>query len=189
MDNGLRKNNLAYLLDERTVFSAGVSVLPAVKLASAYTGLLGEGLGLRVFPLPLPGSEKRYQFSVTNTIGIYGGSEHKEEAFEFIVYMLQDDVIGNPNLNLMVGGIPVNKTAYELLFKNMQKKPKIGTRLPEELVADSMQILNNLAWSSLYDRQIEGIVKKYMAMYFSGEMTSAAAARAIDENVNLYLSE
>ena len=62
-------------------------------------------------PMPLGDSGKRYLDYGFNGLSVPATSEHPEEAFEFLKYMVSAEV--NTAICEMYGALPVNKAAYE----------------------------------------------------------------------------
>lgn len=174
----LYKPNLSKLIDyhfAREVVFGGEDV--------TLTGLTcSEGNGGMIYPV--------------DTLAVSAVSAHKEEAWEFIKFCMQEENSSNFNLS-------VNQTALEQsMTKEIQRDVENDTwshimdgvsvevSVPTQAEADElMAYLEGITVCTFSDSKITAIVQEEAGKYFAGDQTVEACAASIQNRVSIYLAE
>jgi multiple sugar transport system substrate-binding protein len=153
------------------------------------------------------GSKEVIPFNASTMMVINEKSAVKGEAWEFIKFLMSEEMQSSPNLY----GFPINKAAYGKLVDELRKSVKNGT-LPVQqdniIVIDGKEItmpssvkvtdqdFDNLAklvsganYLSTSDTKVEEIVSEEAKAYFSGQKSADEVAKLIQNRVTTYLNE
>ena len=138
--------------------------------------------------------------------GINSYSQNKKLAWEFIKFMLGDEM--QQSLNIL--GSPVNKAAFiEDSKMNFIKIPNYVSIVEGEYTVDGFQMLtdekylaaydeymkylnvfvNNLSFYPIIDETIGDMISSETAQFFNGTKTAAEAADSLQDKVQMYLDE
>jgi ABC-type glycerol-3-phosphate transport system substrate-binding protein len=146
------------------------------------------GKELDIFPIPVPGEEKKFVYRPVSTIGICNSCKNKKAAFEFITFLISDKMMANPGDNHL-NDMPVNKAAANKLMAHFQKEPIGGLALPDRIMNKIFYTLDNLQKLALGDGQVALIVHKYYQQYLNDEITVEEAVKKMKMSADLYLGE
>ncbi|EHQ89126.1 ABC transporter substrate-binding protein [Desulfosporosinus youngiae] len=139
-------------------------------------------------------------FSTDSMYGISSKSAHQELAWEFLKFMLSDEMMTQ-------GGMPVNKSVLPQIARNFsQAIQKNGGKMrikddgiPDQTITlqpptreDVDYMENLLSQAKVYigtDQKILAIVQEETAAFFTGQKTAEATAQLIQDRVSTYLNE
>ena len=139
-------------------------------------------------------------FSTDSMYGISSKSAHQELAWEFLKFMLSDEMMTQ-------GGMPVNKSVLPQIAQNFsQAIQKNGGKMrikddgiPDQTITlqpptqeDVDYMENLLSQAKVYigtDQKILTIVQEETAAFFTGQKTAEATAQLIQDRVSTYLNE
>ena len=139
-------------------------------------------------------------FSTDSMYGISSKSAHQELAWEFLKFMLSDEMMTQ-------GGMPVNKSVLPQIAQNFsQAIQKNGGKMrikddgiPDQTITlqpptqeDVDYMENLLSQAKVYigtDQKILAIVQEETAAFFTGQKTAEATAQLIQDRVSTYLNE
>lgn len=156
------------------------------------------------YNLPSESEAKGTQFTSSLPLAINSKSANKKEAWEFVKYLLSDEIQSAREL----GGIAVNKngaksqidflktlgTAGEGGAKNNMKlningKAMAVTPPTEQEVAAMEKMLNTISVNGESDSKITNIVVEETAPFFQGQKSAEEVAKVIQNKVSTYLQE
>ncbi|MNY39868.1 Bacterial extracellular solute-binding protein [compost metagenome] len=155
------------------------------------------------YNLPSESEAKGTQFTSSLPLAINSKSANKKEAWEFVKYLLSDEMQSARELT----GIAVNKTGAKAQIdflrtlgtggegggKSMKLmiNGKSATVQPatEQDVAAMEKILNNISVYAESDLKITNIVAEETAPFFQGQKSAEEVAKVIQNKVNTYLQE
>lgn len=151
-----------------------------------------------------PGEGEEQSFSVDTMYGINEKSGNKELAWEFLKFLVSDEMMAEPSLV----GIPVNKSASQTAADNAVKmsedmgsgkgKAVLGIngqsiQLDKAITReDANVILEMVGSASSYnkaDRQILSILQEETKPFFDGQKTAEETAETIQDRVYTYINE
>jgi multiple sugar transport system substrate-binding protein len=128
------------------------------------------------------------------TIGINEKSSVKEEAWDFLKFMLSDE--------MQPGGFPLNKTAYEKQVQALLKEGKIKSdQFSErmkvkvfEVTAKDIQELDQFLSGAIHPvafkpSKVEEIISEESKAYFSGQKSAEDVGKLIQNRVTTFLNE
>ncbi|EGL19015.1 MULTISPECIES: extracellular solute-binding protein [unclassified Paenibacillus] len=137
-------------------------------------------------------------FRTYKTIGINEKSTVKEEAWDFLKFMLSDEVQQGPDH----AGFPMNKSVYEKRVKELLKVGKVKSdqemgALKDkvfDITAKDIQDLDRFLSEAIYPvefkpSKIEEIISEEAKSYFKGQKSAEAAAKLIQNRVTTFLNE
>ncbi|WP_256758002.1 ABC transporter substrate-binding protein [Cohnella sp. WQ 127256] len=136
-------------------------------------------------------------FYTYKTIGINEKSAVKEEAWEFLQFLMSEELQISPER----AGFPINKKVYEkqvqkLLsdgtFKTYEEGPLQGQSFPvdKQLLQQLESYLTEAVHPGTFQKsKIEEIVTKECKAFFSGQKTAQEVAKLIQNKVMTYLNE
>lgn len=149
------------------------------------------------------GNQTTYNFSAGEMYGINSRTKHQKEAWEFIKYLLSEEVQSYEKLY----GIPVNKKAREMKIKNHFSTAEKAIEEHGDLYgyqvvsADGIKkqlkenmekldkILPELNHCSTNDIQIDQIVVEEAGRFFKDEQSAEEAAEMIQRKVEMHFKE
>lgn len=134
------------------------------------------------------------------TLAINASSPHKEGAWEFIRFLLDEE---SQSTNLEWGVPPVNRKAFEIwMQKNIQEMAQMrnengivyypayyGTDVSEEKQAEYRRTLEEAKPLPLRTEPILDIILEEAEDYFNGYKNAEEISRVVDNRVQLYLDE
>ncbi len=161
---------------------------------SALLDLLQPGKQYMQMP-SFDGQPSGFGYSTMLLFGISSQSAVKEEAWEFIKFMLSEEMQNSPAL----GGYPLNKNALEQ--KLQESRQKIGqgeVPLPagqpsaealDEHVQTLKDILGNMETKMQADLKVVSIAIEEFKAYMSGQKSVEEVSKLIQNRVSTYLNE
>ncbi len=171
--------------------------------------MINSTFGGEVELLKPPGNEGKLSFATNAMYGINNHSPNKELAWEFLKFLVSDEMMGQSTLM----GMPLNKIVFpQLAQKAMEMSQKGGGRIAMKGLKDSntgssqaqpiqIQLLtqedidyleNLLPQANVYNgtnQNIIAIVQEETATFFTGQKTAELTAQLIQDRVNTYLNE
>ncbi|SHK14358.1 ABC transporter substrate-binding protein [Desulforamulus aeronauticus] len=139
-------------------------------------------------------------FSTDAMYGISSKSAHQELAWEFLKFLVSDDMMTQ-------GGMPINKSVLPQIAQNftqaIQKRggkmrikddgiPAQSITLQPPTQEDVEYMENLLSQAKVYigtDQKVISIVQEETAAFFTGQKTAEATAQLIQDRVSTYLNE
>lgn len=135
-------------------------------------------------------------FRTYKTIGINASSAVKDEAWDFVKFMLSDE------MQDQASGFSLNKASYKKVAQDVLKKGKVMSDQPEgamkgkefEITQKDIDDLEKLITGLKYPvefkpSKIEEILLKESKAYFTGQKTPEAVAKLIQNRVTTVLNE
>lgn len=157
----------------------------------------------RLLEFPAVGKHKGKVFDSTAIFSINNNSKNKEAAWEFLKFILSDEIQAD---NL--GGFPVNRRALEKTAQNAMDATKNGGMSfgvsskdngapimfeAKELKREDIDYINSfIERMGSYNSDNSGvntIIETEALPFFSGQKTAEEAAGLIQQKVNIYLGE
>lgn len=137
------------------------------------------------------GQESGGSFKGHKSIALNANSKVKQEAWEFIKFLLSEDVQTQPKLQ----GFSVNKSVNEKKLEGLAVKGSVtsnsGTNVP--VTAEGIQTLKQMiANANIFitdDSKIQSIVAEEAKAYFSGQKSVDDVAKLIQNRVTTYINE
>jgi len=136
-------------------------------------------------------------FSNRMSFGINENSGNKKTAWEFIKYLLSEEMQASDDL-MMLTGHPINKDAFnkkeESQIKSLLKGSDYGLYESDQETADAYMALMDRYASQIntygfHNQTVIDIVATEIEAYFAGEKTADEAARVLQSKLAIYLSE
>ncbi|WP_258207085.1 ABC transporter substrate-binding protein [Paenibacillus radicibacter] len=137
-------------------------------------------------------------FRTYKTIGINEKSSVKEEAWDFLKFMLSEEVQAQAGS----AGFPLNKTVYEKQTQQLLKEGKVkaseemGTMSGKlfEVTAKDIQGLDQFLSGAIHSvafkpSKVEAIITEETKAYFSGQKSAEVVAKLIQNRVKTVLNE
>ncbi|OAB41876.1 ABC transporter substrate-binding protein [Paenibacillus glacialis] len=144
------------------------------------------------------GQETGGFFRTYQTMGINANSDVKEEAWEFVKFVISDEMKENSSAY----GFPINKASYELGVEKVLKKGKVDSGQPFGPLKDAMyeitqkdtDELEKFLTTAKYpvqfkDSKVIEILMEESKAYFSGQKTPEAVAKLIQNRVTTVINE
>ncbi|HDR7437150.1 TPA: carbohydrate ABC transporter substrate-binding protein [Bacillus anthracis] len=153
----------------------------------------GYSLGItesKMYQKPhIAGQKKGVAFTPYTTVGINTKSPVKKEAWNFLKFLMSDEVQSKGN------GFPINKAVYEQQIKTLKEKGGIegpdGSMI--NVTNDDIQGLEKMAAEisvqSPQSTKIESIIAEESKSYFSGQKSAKDVAALIQNRVTTYINE
>ncbi|BBH19166.1 ABC transporter substrate-binding protein [Paenibacillus baekrokdamisoli] len=137
-------------------------------------------------------------FRSYKTIGINAKSSVKEEAWDFIKFMMSDEM----QSSLGSAGFPINKSVYQKQLKQLQQvghvksDQEMGPMKGKlfKVTAEDVQGLEDFLTGAIYPvafkpSKVEEIILDESKAYFSGQKSAEAVAKLIQNRVATFLNE
>ncbi|MGG6311127.1 ABC transporter substrate-binding protein [Paenibacillus macerans] len=154
------------------------------------------------YDLPSENEQRGLLFSSSMPLAINSKSEHTEEAWEFVKFLLSDEMQSASEL----GGFAVNKTGAKAQLESLKhlgegngngKKTMLNINgkaanmepATDEDIARIEQVLNKPMLYAESDPKITAIVSAETAAFFQGQKSAEEAANVIQNKVSTYLLE
>lgn len=148
--------------------------------------------------LKFPGEGSGLSFTSSALYGINNKSSNKELAWEFMKYLLSDEMESQPTL----GGLPINKAAsqkaaQDTINRSQNKGGKIvmngqtvtGQPVTQEDIDSVQNLLNSADTYIASDQKVLTIVQEETKAFFEGQKSAEDTAKAIQDRVNIYINE
>jgi multiple sugar transport system substrate-binding protein len=191
------KTAIAALINNLLFTSVSIQGILGLTSASIYDD------GTTFMRKPSGQDDSGLSFYSNRIFGINNNSKHKNEAWDFIKYLVSDEA---QNTGLLFG-LPINKSAINVEIKRTQEsiskgnvKGAIitkdgGTKKADQLTQEDIDAFNNMVSQiNSYDNSDQGtevikIVKEETKAFFSGQKTAEEVAKLIQNRVTTYLRE
>jgi len=142
-----------------------------------------------------PGEGEGITFSSKMMLGINANSRVKKEAWDFLKFMLSDEIQSSPEL----GGLPLLRTVTDRTFDEIQQQLQSGSVktvtgvAPQPLTEQELQSLKAMMEEAgaftKSDPKIISILFEEAKSYFAGQKAAEEVARLIQNRVTTYLNE
>lgn len=157
---------------------------------------------VRLLSYPASGSAKGGVFDSETVFSINNNSKNKTAAWEFLKFLLSDEVQSDELDGFAVNKAALKKMAQKAIDTTVNgemsiaigikgEKPKII--IPRPLVQGDIDYVNGFIENMrIYNRNnvsVRKIVSQEVPAFFSGEKSAGEVARLIQEKVNIYLGE
>lgn len=151
--------------------------------------------GAEVFMIPSDNGNTGRVFTTNMLYGISRNSKYKTEAWNFIKFLLSDEMQSPEELGNL--GFPVNKIAFkqrvQAELKQKEKISMVGNlRLKSFTQEDAVAIegiISSLNTHTDYDLQVIKIVSEEAKLFITGEKTAEEVSGIIQSRVETYLKE
>ncbi|PED34215.1 MULTISPECIES: ABC transporter substrate-binding protein [Bacillus cereus group] len=166
--------------------------LPMIMSIEDYfsTGALLGITGTKIYQKPhIAGQKKGVAFTPNTTVGINEKSPVKKEAWNFLKFLMSDEVQSKGN------GFPINKAVYEQQIKTLKEKKGIegpdGTliNVTESDIQGLEKMVAEISVQSPQSTKIESIIAEESKSYFSGQKSAKDVAALIQNRVKTYINE
>lgn len=139
---------------------------------------------------PVADSEGNVYTSSSNFIGISSSSKNKEIAWEFIKYVLSDEIQSHPSLSTV--GTAVNRKGFNTLVERCLKFYTDGTN--QQISFDDYknlleQWVNQINKCDLYDPTITDYFGEEQKKFFDGKQTAEQTVNNLQNKITQYLKE
>ncbi|PHC73482.1 ABC transporter substrate-binding protein [Bacillus toyonensis] len=178
--------------DEVNLGEAYFVRLPMIMSIEDYfsTGAVLGITGTKIYQKPhLAGQKKGVAFTPNTTVGINEKSPVKKEAWNFLKFLMSDEVQSKGN------GFPINKAVYEQQIKTLKEKKGIegpdGTliNVTESDIQGLEKMVAEISVQSPQSTKIESIIAEESKSYFSGQKSAKDVAALIQNRVTTYINE
>ncbi|MBY7130245.1 carbohydrate ABC transporter substrate-binding protein [Bacillus sp. 8YEL33] len=178
--------------DEVNLGEAYFVRLPMIMSIEDYfsTGALLGITGTKIYQKPhIAGQKKGVAFTPNTTVGINEKSPVKKEAWNFLKFLMSDEVQSKGN------GFPINKAVYEQQIKTLKEKKGIegpdGTliNVTESDIQGLEKMVAEISVQSPQSTKIESIIAEESKSYFSGQKSAKDVAALIQNRVTTYINE
>ncbi|PFX65828.1 ABC transporter substrate-binding protein [Bacillus toyonensis] len=178
--------------DEVNLGEAYFVRLPMIMSIEDYfsTGAVLGITGTKIYQKPhLAGQKKGVAFTPNTTVGINEKSPVKKEAWNFLKFLMSDEVQSKGN------GFPINKAVYEQQIKTLKEKK--GTEGPDGTLINVTEsdiqglekMVAEISVQSPQSTKIESIIAEESKSYFSGQKSAKDVAALIQNRVTTYINE
>jgi multiple sugar transport system substrate-binding protein len=171
----------------------GVVFIPATIYAYGTMGFFGEST-VFLQPPSIDGSYKP-TYNTWLSLAINAKSKHKEEAWKFLKFLISKDMQAQWALN----GFTANKEATEIRREDTIERTKKGDSVGfggrkispmTDTVLDMADRLTSIPGMMRdNDMQISEIISGEAGSYIAGKTSAEAAAKAMQNKMNIYLNE
>ncbi|WP_221414093.1 ABC transporter substrate-binding protein [Paenibacillus sp. 598K] len=144
------------------------------------------------------GKQEGVPFKAIDSLGINSKSEVQSEAWEFIKFLLSDEMQASPDLF----GLPMNKTATDKRLNEVVEKIENGTLelpIPKDMlpssetiknrIAEVQQLISEAGARKLSDLKVLTIATEEFESYKNGQKSAEEVSKLIQNRVTTYLNE
>ncbi|WP_088548498.1 ABC transporter substrate-binding protein [Paenibacillus aquistagni] len=137
-------------------------------------------------------------FRTYKTLGINANSDVKEEAWDFVKFMMSEEMQDQ----IKGAGFPLNKSSYDKVVKDVLAKGKVESDQPigplkgkvYEITKREMEDLEKYIFAAKYPVQynpskIDNIILEESKAYFAGQKSPEAVAKLIHNKVTTIINE
>ncbi|PDY48648.1 ABC transporter substrate-binding protein [Bacillus pseudomycoides] len=192
------------LEDVKKMYDEKIATADEVNLGEAYFVRLpmimsiedyfstGASLGItgtKIYQKPhIAGQKKGVAFTPNTTVGINAKSPVKKEAWNFLKFLMSDEVQSKGN------GFPINKAVYEQQIKTLKEKGKLegpagSINVTESDIQGLEKMVAEISAQSPQSTKIESIIAEESKSYFSGQKSAKDVAALIQNRVMIYINE
>lgn len=154
---------------------------------------------MKLYPYPSSQANGNYSAYVKKFAAISNKCKYPEEAFEFIKYILSEEIQNNT----VPTSAPVNKKAYKEIVAYFSSNEKRGEdiknpadnkiykseAIPEELAEVLASIPEKIDTCNFIDQSVLNIINDEMINFLNGSKSAEQTAKAINGKVMLFLNE
>jgi len=159
---------------------------------------------IQVYPFPKLKRDTKLTAVPAAIAGINKNSKNKLAAYEFIKYLLSEEIQSNTKVQ---SGIlietPVNKKAFEAALEKRTGKESEGVEVgidiygtavisvpvSQSLADQAKEIISRVEKCEILDENIMGFIYEGLEEYVEGKCTAEQAAEKIQAKATLYLNE
>ncbi|MEH6888458.1 ABC transporter substrate-binding protein [Bacillus sp. JJ864] len=189
--------NVKKMYEERIVTADSVSLGEAYFVPTPIMSVedyfsVGATLGItgaKIYQKPhIAGQKKGVAFTPNTTVGINAKSPVKKEAWNFLKFLMSDEVQSKGN------GFPINKAVYEQQIKTLKEKGKLegpagSINVTESDIQGLEKMVAEISVQSPQSTKIESIIAEESKSYFSGQKSAKDVAALIQNRVTTYINE
>lgn len=144
-------------------------------------------------------SENGADISIRNMCGVLEQSEQKKGAWEFISYILSDEM--QTKVCLEKYNFPVTESASDILLydtseytdksirESLTKYPEEMKYISDEEIEQLKEYFHSVKFQPYYDDRIDSIIYEEWLKNFNGEQTIDQCVYMLNNRIGLYLSE
>ena len=151
----------------------------------------------------LPSEKGGEYYSSSNIMAaVFKSSEYKQEAWNFVKFLLSDDVqkdISTIGVNDFKNFIPVNRLAFEQLKDkengiahytvDIDQKSILIRNMNETESKELTDMISSITSASMTDEKIRKIIDEQTDIFFAEGQTAEETAKNIQKKVSVYLKE
>jgi multiple sugar transport system substrate-binding protein len=155
--------------------------------------------GMEFYPKPNASEKKEgTPFKPIYSLGMNSKSDVQQEAWEFIKFLLSEDMQASPDLF----GVPMNKGIAEKKFNEVLQKMENGTletMIPKEMLPDGEtarkryeeveKLISQAATRRFSDMKVLVIALEEFNSFMSGQKSAEEVSKLIQNRVKTYLNE
>ncbi|QHW33903.1 extracellular solute-binding protein [Paenibacillus rhizovicinus] len=134
-------------------------------------------------------------FSTFGMVGINANSPHKQEAWKFLEFLMDDEAKTITDASISSHGFPINKNAYDLQVEKLKEAGTIQSDVHPEIAVDTEKldrlkgsITEAVHWVRT-PSEIEETIRNESKAYFSGQKSAESVAKLVQSKINLILNE
>ncbi len=146
----------------------------------------------KIYYKPLAaGQQAGGTFVMNMTLGMNKNSKVQAEAWDFMKYLMSDEIQTMPDLQ----GFSVNKSVNEKMFKELEDKGAVespmGSAIPvQKADGDRLrQMVSQAVTPQQNDSKIQAIIEEEAKAFYSGQKSAQAVADLVANRVTTYLNE
>lgn len=136
----------------------------------------------QIFMPPTEEGSKGNSFNVGMLLGMNEKSKNKDQAWDFLKFLLSDEMQSEPELL----GLPLNKKAAEAKISALSEGEN---KLSPEFLEKAKEIMPQLTRFGGIEPKIKDIVMEETALFFKGEKSAEDVAKALQNKITLYMEE
>lgn len=140
------------------------------------------------YSMPLADTEGKIATNVNYSMARNSASSHKDLAWEFMKYLLSEDVQTMPSLH----GLAVNRIGFEASaqrYYSFYTENNKGSVDAEEYAALLEKWTEQINSCDMVDAAIWDFMDSENSKFFSGEQTAETTAKNLQQQINQYLNE
>ncbi|MBJ8096140.1 MULTISPECIES: ABC transporter substrate-binding protein [Bacillus cereus group] len=160
------------------------------------TGAAFALTGTKMYHNPhIAGQKKGVAFTPQTTVGINAKSPVKKEAWDFLKFLMSEELQVSESFHLKGNAFPINKTAYEKQIKMLKEKGKIEhtggsiINITENDIQGLEKMVAEISVQAPEDTKIESIIKEESKSYFIGQKSAKDVAALIQNRVTTFINE
>ncbi|EOQ01528.1 hypothetical protein KOY_05261 [Bacillus cereus VDM021] len=176
--------------DEASLEEAYFSPIPIGTVEDYFSMGATFGItGTKMYQKPhITGQKEGIAFTPYTTVGINEKSPVKKEAWNFLKFLMSDEVQSKGN------AFPINKAVYEQQIKTLKEKGKIehpngSISVTESDIQGLEKMVAGINVQSPIETKIESIIEEESKSYFNGQKSAKDVAALIQNRVTTYINE
>lgn len=139
-------------------------------------------------------------FIANQTMGINAASPVKEQAWDFLKFLLSEQGAADPDISLGHTGFPISKIAYDKEIKKLRDEGEVpgykngpAESDPFKVNEAHLDLLDGIVTAAVHpvgqSTKIGDIISEESKAFFTGQKSAATVAKLIQNKVTTYLNE